>query len=453
MTGITDLPAELLSFIGFLIAPADIINLRQTSRHILTSLDDAFAYYFFRHRSHLYTRHGMEVLHEISSRKYLRKKLKCVEIHIPFEDLYDLPTANALQKQDACVESLFPDQPLAIFEDNRSHIREAIRLNVFRLLESSLHNLAYAGIIPNLTFHRYDVMRFHERETPPFGTKALSRLHWLPPDRPSAHRSGVQLDVAAQIALGAIAGASFPARSLDLCGWPLDKRDFLTQEAVRSSAWSSEGPTHRALVLALGPNLRSLSITIKSEDLAKLSIKKPQGIAREHLSIGQIILSCPNLKKLRVGLCPMLHGPYYSVRDFGEHYGHFLFDWLANCRVETLELITGAFCWDDLKNVLESHKTSLQRLALLDVHLSSWMEWHNCASYLMDELALMHLHLRDNSTWERIAYYERRTYITTDSVDDKTLGDHENVGRDEIREMLLMVRNPWKLRGMSSIWS
>lgn len=68
MTGITDLPAELLSLIGFLVTPADIINLRQTSRHILTSLDDAFAYYFFRHRSHLYTRHNMEVLHEISSR-------------------------------------------------------------------------------------------------------------------------------------------------------------------------------------------------------------------------------------------------------------------------------------------------------------------------------------------------------------------------------------------------
>lgn len=108
MTGITDLPVELISFIGFLVAPSDIIKLRQTSRHIMASLDDAFAYYFFSHRSHLYTRHSLEVLCEIPSRKYLRKKLECVEIHIPFEDLCDLPTANAVQKQFECVESLFP---------------------------------------------------------------------------------------------------------------------------------------------------------------------------------------------------------------------------------------------------------------------------------------------------------------------------------------------------------
>lgn len=326
-----------------------------------------------------------------------------------------------------------------------------MRLKVFDLLEKFLHNLIRAGIVPSLTFHRYDIMRFQERKRSASGTKALSQMHWLPSNRPSAHRSEVQVDVAARIALKAIAGASFQAQSLDLCGWPLEKCDFLTQEASRSSAWSFEGPTHRALMSAFGPNLRSLSTTIKSEDLVKLSNKKqqqPQGIAREHHPVGQIILSCSNLKKLRVGLCPKVYGPKYNLRDFGEYYEHLLLDWLGSCRLETLELITGAFYWDDLKNVLESHKTSLQRFALLDVHLSSWMEWHNCASFLMDELALTHLHMRDNSTWDRMAYYERRTFIITDSVDDKTSGDHEIAGRDETRELLLKVPHPWKLRGM-----
>lgn len=43
-----------------------------------------------------------------------------------------------------------------------------------------------------------------------------------------------------------------------------------------------------------------------------------------------------------------------------------------------------------------------------------------------------------------MAYHERRTFIITGSVDDKTLGDHEIAERDDIREMLLMVPHPWK---------
>lgn len=415
MKGISDLPFELLTRIGQLISAEDIISLRQTSIYVSTGVDDAFAYHYFQTRLHLYTQHSMEALYKISSIHKLRKKLKRIEIYIPDEHLYNLPLANALGTEFQFLDASFPGQKLTILEDHRKYVKEKIRLDVFNLLKDSLRNLAGAGVVPHVMVHPYDSNTHFAWSL--YGLKTLSRLPWVPNNSPPTQRSELRFDVAARIAVKAIAQAQFPAHSLDLCGWPCEDAYFFRRQANPWFALAFGDQTQAMLVSALSPSLRSLSVILKLEDLVKPpSNGQSQALERGDHPVGRFLSACPNLVDLA-----LVYQPKFTMlrtQEVNEQYGSLLNCWLAGCKLQSLRLRTGAFWWKDLRRLLESQRCSLHKLSLIGISLEGLREWKDCFNFVIRGLDLTRCDLKRGAVWEKVLVHtpSNRLLITTDRI-------------------------------------
>lgn len=189
----------------------------------------------------------------------------------------------------------------------------------------------------------------------------------MPRSRPPTIRSDVYGDACVRIALEAIAETSFPAKSLHLVGWPFDARHFADLQPAHRSAFDLSARSHDMLVSALGPNMTSLSLALRSRSTRDVLA---QGNDLDDHPLGRILSACPDLKDLKLGhVRPPESFGSGRFTDDGISYGPFLSKWLANCKLETLELAAGTYRWQDLGSLFESHKSSLQRLSLSEVAL------------------------------------------------------------------------------------